>query len=327
MVPDSELLAYIILSAYALDLLIGDPESRLHPVRWLGAFIAAVEAPLRRGLGKAGARSERLLGVVLVFTVVGVATGIVAALMALSGAHSRPFFILLSIVLAWSVLSIKSLKKEALAVEAALASGRLEEARARLSRIVGRDTGALSSDAVRRAVIETVSENASDAVVAPLFYLALGGPVLAVAYKAVNTLDSMVGYRSAPYTHLGWFSARLDDGANFLPARITAALMVMVSPLAGLDFRRSLYMLRKYGSAHSSPNAGLPQAAAAGALGIRLAGPMSYDGVLNEKPYIGEDLIAPDGSHVSSALRLLELTAWLMLAIAVALLLGVSFVI
>ncbi len=165
--------------------------------------------------------------------------------------------------------------------------GHLDEARKRLSQIVGRDTHSLSEEEIYRAVTETVAENTSDGVIAPMFYLALGGPALALTYKAINTLDSMVGYKNERYKNFGWFSARMDDIANYIPARITAILMVIASAILKLDWMNSLKIIWRDSRCHPSPNAGYPEAAVAGALRLRLGGINYYLGEPHKRPFIG----------------------------------------
>jgi adenosylcobinamide-phosphate synthase len=307
-------LPLVILSAYFLDLILGDPKFLPHPVRWMGRLVDFLEGALRRS-----GKTRRLAGVFLGITVVAAVFGLTTTIIYLAAGYSLALFLLISLYMCWSALSIKSLKKEALGVMEPLRKDDLDRARRRLSRIVGRDTGGLSERDIMRAVVETVSENTSDGIVAPLFYLAAGGPagpVLAVTYKAINTLDSMVGYKNKGYFELGWFSARLDDWANYIPARITAALMVISSFVLGLDSKGSFHVLKRDGRSHPSPNAGLPQAAIAGALNIRLGGPASYQGVAHEKPYIGRGPLDVEEAMVYSTLKVMHLTAFFMLLLA-----------
>lgn len=304
-------LPLVIVSAYLLDIVVGDPEflpHPAHPVRWMGRLIDFLERALTRFT-----RNGRLAGVLLAIIVLASVLAVSGGLMYLAYGLSTAVFLLVSIYLGWSVLSVKSLGKEASGVIESLKRDELNTARHRLSRIVGRDTEGLTRPDVIRAVVETVSENTSDGIVAPLFYLALGGPVLAVTYKAINTLDSMVGYKNSRYRELGWFSARLDDWANYLPARITAALMVVSSRLLGLDSKGAFHVLKTDGRLHASPNAGLPQAAVAGALGIRLGGPASYFGEAREKPYIGQGTMEVEEPMVEATLGVMRLTSLFML--------------
>lgn len=294
-------------AAFALDLLLGDPPSFPHPVRWIGTGIIRLERYLRR-ISRSSV-GERRAGVLLAgFFVV---SSYFFVLMTLEAA-GRVHWLLaefLSVYWAYSCLALKSLGDAARAVQHALEIPDLPLARSRLSHIVGRDTEKHSEAAVIRAAVETVAENTSDGIVAPLFYLVLGGPALAMVYKAINTLDSMVGYKNARYLHFGWAAARLDDAANWIPARITSLLMVIS---AGFLFRRggqAWRVLWRDGRKHDSPNAGLPEAAAAGALGIQLGGPSFYGGVLKEKPWLGDNTQTPAIRSISEGIRLMRLTA------------------
>ncbi len=303
----------VIMFAYVLDLVLGDPEWLPHPVRWMGAFIATLERALRKR--PRSASRERLLGAVLALVTVAAAYGVTLSLLHLSYRFSRPVFFILATYFVWTSIAIKSLKKEAREVVSTLRARGVEEARARLSRIVGRDTQDLSEKGVLKAVVESVSENTSDGIVAPLFYLALGGPALMVAYKAVNTLDSMVGYKNERYLNLGRFSAKLDDIANFIPARITAFLIVCSVFLLGYNCRGSLKILARDRRNHPSPNSGYPEAAVAGALGVRLGGAMSYGGVVCEKPSIGDNSSEIDYGMVDSTIKIMGLTAFAMVGL------------
>jgi adenosylcobinamide-phosphate synthase len=196
----------------------------------------------------------------------------------------------ITLLLSWTCLAARSLHDESKLVADALAAGDLSGARRLLSRIVGRDTEQLDEPEIWRALVETVAENTSDGVIAPLLCLMIGGPVLALAYKAVNTLDSMVGYKNDNYLRFGWASARCDDLVNWLPARITGLLMVLVAPLLRLSLTDAWRIMRRDGRNHASPNSGIPEAAAAGALGVRLGGTNRYFGKPVAKPTIGDPL-------------------------------------
>ena len=275
----------VVLAAVLLDLLLGDPRWLPHPVVAIGRLISLLEGWLRRLL-----KHERLAGALLLALTVGITC--FAGFLVLKGAYFiSPYAgFAVAAFFAYSCLAARSLHAESLAVVAALEAGDLHEARRRLSFIVGRDTAELDETEIWRAVVETVAENSSDGVIAPLFYLMLGGPLLALAYKAVNTLDSMVGYKNERYIRFGWASARCDDFMNWLPARLTGLLMVMTAPLAGLSASGSWRIMRRDGRNHSSPNSGIPEAAAAGALGVRLGGTNRYFDQLVEKPTIGDPL-------------------------------------
>jgi len=299
---------FILISAVLLDLLLGDPRWLPHPVVGIGRMISILEKVLRRLV-----KSDRLGGILLLITVVGLTAAI--ALLIVKGASAlHPYLgFAASTWLSYTCLAARSLHAESKLVADRLIAGDLAGARRNLSRIVGRDTDDLTEPEIWRALVETVAENTSDGVIAPLFYLMLGGPVLGLAYKAVNTLDSMVGYKNERYLHFGWASARFDDLANWLPARLTGLLMVAVAPLAGLSGRYSFRMMLRDGRNHSSPNSGIPEAATAGALGVQLGGVNSYFGTIVEKPTIGDPL--RELSHVSyrGAIRLMYGTAILML--------------
>jgi adenosylcobinamide-phosphate synthase len=275
----------ILLAAVLLDLLLGDPRWLPHPVVAIGRLISLLEGWLRRLF-----KHERLAGLLLLVLTVGIT--FLTGFLLLKGAYAiSPYAgFAVAVFLAYSCLAARSLHAESLAVAAALEAGDLDEARRRLSFIVGRDTAALDETEIWRAVVETVAENSSDGVIAPLFCLMLGGPLLALVYKAVNTLDSMVGYKNERYIRFGWASARCDDLMNWLPARLTGLLMVLSAPLAGLSAVGAWRIMRRDGRNHSSPNSGVPEAAAAGALGVRLGGTNRYFDQLVEKPTIGDPL-------------------------------------
>jgi adenosylcobinamide-phosphate synthase len=263
--------------ALLLDALFGEPPETLHPTVWMGRAISAFERPALE-LGSPGAR--RLAGSVLALSLPALVS--LAARTALT-ATPRPLRGMLEAALISTTISMRGLGREAGYVERALSRGDLKEARAGVGRFVGRDTAELNPAEVARAAVESVAENTSDGVVAPMLYgLAFGAPG-ALAYRAVNTLDSMVGYKKEPYAHLGWASARLDDLANLVPARATI-LAVAVSCARP---RATLRSARRYGPLTTSPNAGRVEAAFAAALGVRLGGSNSYGGVVREGPLLG----------------------------------------
>jgi adenosylcobinamide-phosphate synthase len=227
-------------------------------------------------------------------------------LLFLASSYSSMLGFIIAVLLAYTTLAARDLARSAGTVLIHLEGGDIAGARLALSMIVGRDTAELDEQGITRAVVETVAENASDGVIAPLFYLALGGPALAMAYKAVNTLDSMIGYKNAAYKNFGWAAARLDDLANFVPARITAILLSLAAlclpGASGRDaFRVSLHDGRK----HASPNSGYPEAAVAGALGLRLGGPSVYGGLFLDKPSIGDGMRDFDKKCIEKSIRLM----------------------
>ncbi len=307
--------ALITFIAFIGDWIIGDPPRWPHPVRLVGRLIAALERPARLAAGNDPARL-RAAGAVLAILVVLAAMAAAALLLSLGGWLGRFLWFLTALYLVYSALCLKDLYHQTWRVEKALKGGFLNEARQMLSWVVGRDTARLDEAGIRRALIETLAENLSDGLVAPLFYLALGGPVLAWGYKAVNTLDSMIGYKNERYLHLGRFAARLDDAANFIPARLAALLLVWSARLTGHDWREAQRIWRRDGHLHASPNSGQPEAAMAGALGLWLGGPSSYGGVLSDKPVINQGGDEPDSARVRAAEKLMVSAAILMLALA-----------
>jgi adenosylcobinamide-phosphate synthase len=305
--------ALALLAALVIDLMAGDPERAPHPVRWIGRLAAFLEPAIRKALPQ-GSGWERLGGVLLWIFVAGGTYAAAALAIHYSSLYSTALSFVLSVFLIWAGLSIKSLGDEALAVVGALGQG-LDEGRKRLGRIVGRDTGNLKEEEVLKAAVETVAENTSDGVIAPLFFLLLGGPALMLAYKAVNTLDSMVGYRNDRYRDFGWFSARMDDAANFVPARLSGALIVTASFILGYNWMKSAAILARDGRNHTSPNSGVPEAAMAGALGVKLGGGSFYGGVFSEKPWIGDHERGFDTGTVTASVKMMR-AAGLIMAVA-----------
>lgn len=308
-----------LIVAFGLDLALGDPAWLPHPVRLIGRAVVVLEKILRRwGVPWMG---ERGAGIILTGVIVFSSYGIAWLLILLAGKIDPWMERLLILYFSFAALAVRSLGDEAMGVLDRLRRSDLVSARRRLSRIVGRETDSLSEAGVIRAAVETVAENSSDGVVAPLFYLALGGPPLAIAYKAINTLDSMVGYRTPRYRYFGWASARLDDLANYLPARITGGLMVLSAALLFGRARPAWETMLRDGRKHDSPNAGVPEAAAAGALGIRLGGPSRYAGSVKEKPWLGEAIREAVPDDIREAIRLMRAVSILMLICSMAVLL------
>lgn len=293
-------LILIIPAAVILDWLLGDPRWLPHPVVFIGRLIAFLEARLRQTV-----RSELFAGLLLLLLTVGI-TAVVAALLLQAASALHPQIgIFVAVILSWNCLAARSLHKESGLVAKALTAGDLLAARKHLSFIVGRDTAELDEPQIWRGAVETVAENTSDGVIAPLLFLMLGGPVLGLAYKAVNTLDSMVGYRNEKYLLFGRASARCDDLLNWVPARLTGILMVIASAFIGLSMKVSWQIMRRDRGNHSSPNSGVPEAAAAGALGVQLGGTSSYFGRPVEKPTIGDPLQPLDRSAWQGAVKLM----------------------
>ena len=292
--------------AYVIDLMIGDPRYLPHPVRMIGWAETRMENLLRRMIQKTEDRMqkmEKLAGVILAIIIVGFTYGIFYFINSILFSSNLSSFIsyLSLFFLAYLIsttFATRELIESARLVIKTLNANDIKVAREKLSYIVGRDTRTLDKEGILKATIETLAENASDGIIAPLFYFSIGGLPLAMAYKAVNTLDSMVGYKTEEYKNFGWASAKLDDIANYIPARITG-LLIVVSTFLIAVFKCPAHALRTThcsshimlhdGRNHPSPNSGVPEAAMAGALGVRLGGPSFYGGVLVGKPYIGVD--------------------------------------
>lgn len=266
-----------LLVGFCLDLLIGDPYKLPHPIRLFGNAIARFEKHMNKGSHK------KMKGVIAVLVLL-LCTGGFFMLVFYGAKYYQPVYFVLSSIFVFYGLANRSLINEVLNVEKALLQSGVEGGRKQVQMIVGRDTSQLSEQQIRTAALETLSENLSDGVIAPLFYFALGGVPAMFGYKMVNTLDSMVGYKNERYLQFGWFAAKLDDVLNFIPARITALLMVLVS----LNAKSALFVL-KYGNQHASPNSGYPEAALAGILDCRFGGPNRYHGTVVSKPYIGNN--------------------------------------
>ncbi|OYT71366.1 MAG: cobalamin biosynthesis protein CobD [Chloracidobacterium sp. CP2_5A] len=306
----------LLAAAYALDRLIGDPPRLPHPVRWMGAAIAAGER-LLRPLAR-GPATTFLVGAALTLALVGLSYG--GSLLALRELcrWSPAGGAMVATYLAATTLATRDLLDETASVVSRLLAGDLPGARRRVARIVGRDTDALSESEVCRAAVETLAESASDGIIAPLFYLAVGGVPAALAYKAVNTLDSCIGHADERYFWFGKFAARLDDIANLIPARLTAALVVVAAWLSGDDWRGALRVWFRDAHRHASPNAGRPEAALAGALGVRLGGVNHYGGVPATTAFLGDARRPLDIAAVEAARRLVSSVSWLGFAAALA---------
>lgn len=295
-----------------LDLCLGDPHWMPHPVRLMGRLIAGLEKALRPRF-PASPAGERRAGLLLTAAVLLVCAGIPALLLFLCGMLSAALRFVVESWMCYQLLAAKSLYVESTRVQRALEADDLPLARKQVSMIVGRDTENLDRAQVAKAAVETVAENTSDGVVAPLFYLALGGPVLGFFYKAVNTMDSMVGYQNETYLHLGRYAAKLDDLMNYLPARLSALLMIAAAGLTGGSPRRAAKIWRRDRRKHKSPNSAQTEAVCAGALGLELAGDAYYFGKRCPKETIG-DPVRPIGPRdILRANRLMFATGALAL--------------
>ena len=309
-----------ILAGCILDLLFGDPAGRFHPVCFIGKLISALENKLYRKSDPDRRKQNRgtFLTVSVIIITVLVTAGILTIALIVSILHPAGnvgwfIYLILASLLCDSTLAVRDLRKESMKVASALNKG-LPDARKALSRIVGRDTENLDEAAVIRAAVETVAENTTDGAVSPLFFLFLGGPAAAMAYKAVNTMDSMIGYKNERYLHFGRAAAKLDDVLNFIPARIAALLWIAAAGLCGEDMKGAWRIWRRDRFKHESPNSAQTESACAGSLQVALAGDAYYFGKLKRKPVIGDLVreITPD--DIRRANRMMTVTSGLAMA-------------
>ena len=315
------LTALAVLGGFGLDLLLADPAWMPHPVVGMGKAIAALESGLRR-LFPATPAGERAAGRVLAAVLPVGTFALTAGALALAYRLHPAAGFALELLWSWQALALRGLAGESGKVYAELARGDLPAARKAVSRIVGRDTAALTAEGVTKAAVETVAENFSDGVAAPLFYLLIGGAPLGLAYKAVNTMDSMVGYKNKRYIDFGRAAAHLDDAANFLPARLAALLWIAAAGLGGFDAKNAWRIWRRDRFCHASPNSAQTESACAGALGVQLAGPAFYFGEYYDKPTIGDGSRPVEPADILRANRMLYLAGFLALGLGLALRLG-----
>jgi len=302
--------------AFLLDLALGDPPGWPHPVRLMGSLISRLSDLVRKLFQKP--LQLRLAGVVIVIIVVGLSWVLAFLLMAGADRIFPDLGLAVGVFLAYTTLAARSLHDETWRVALALRENDLPRARRLLGLVVGRETRNLDRPGIIRALLETMAENLSDGVIGPLFYLALGGPALAMAYKAVSTLDSMIGYKDEQCRDLGWAAARTDDLANLIPARISAALIALAALILGLDARGAVRTWLTEGGRHASPNAGRPEAALAGALGVQLGGPAVYNGQVVVKPTLGRNTMPLEDKHMRRADDILFLSSGLMMLVVLA---------
>ena len=308
-----EILISLVLG-FLLDCLLGDPHSIPHPVVAIGKLISGLEKLLRRIFPKTRP-GEIAAGAVLWVLTVAVSFLVPLAILWACGRVAPWLRVAGSSIMCWQILAAKSLKTESMKVYTALKSGTIEDARYAVSMIVGRDTKELDAPAVARAAVETVAENCSDGVIAPMLFFALGGAPLAFAYKAVNTMDSMLGYVEMPYKNIGLVPAKLDDVFNFIPARLCALAMLASGGLLGLNVKNGWKIFKRDRYHHASPNSAQTESVCAGLLGLRLAGDAWYHGVLHKKPYIGDALREITPEDIPLSCKLMYGTTLVMLAL------------
>ena len=291
-----------LVAGYVLDLIIGDPHGMWHPICFIGNMISFFEKRLRTGKSE---QKDLAAGVLLVILVTGISTAIPLVLLLVC---YRIWFWLgfaLETYMCYTILAIKSLKTESMKVAKALETEGLEAGRYAVSMIVGRDTKDLTETGVVKAAVETVAENTSDGILAPMFYMVIGGPVLGYFYKAVNTMDSMVGYKNDKFLYFGRAAAKFDDVMNFIPSRISGILMILAALLVKLDGKNAWKIFKRDRLCHASPNSAQTEAVMAGALRVQLAGDAWYFGKKHEKPTIGDPIRPVEIADIARANRLL----------------------
>ena len=301
-----------LVFGFGIDLIVGDPHSIPHPVIFIGKLISAMEKLVRKIFPKT-IKGENFAGGVLWFVVVAVSTAVPALLLWLCYGISVWLGLAIESIMCWQILATKSLKDESMKVYDALKTGDIEKSRYAVSMIVGRDTTKLDDKGVARAAVETVAENTSDGIVAPLIFLAMGGAPLGFFYKAVNTMDSMLGYVEMPYKNIGLVPAKMDDVMNFIPARLSALIMLAAGWFMKLNVKNGWYIFKRDRFNHASPNSAQTESVCAGLLGLRLAGDAWYHGVLHKKKYIGDAMREIDYEDIPRSCRLLYVTAFLSL--------------
>ena len=297
----------VLLTSYVLDLILGDPQGYPHPVRYIGSLISYLE---KRFLdSEKDNRNQFIMGALL--SIIVISTSYIMTFYIIKLAHNLHTYlgIFMSIVLGYTVLATKSLDVETRKVYTQLEKNNILEARRYLSYIVGRETKDLDEQEIARATVETIGENMADGIIAPMFYFFIGGVPLAMAYKAVNTLDSMMGYKNDKYLYFGRFAAILDDIVNYIPARLTGVFIVIAAMFRGMDYKRAFYIMKRDKKNHASPNAGYPEAAVAGALNIQLGGTNKYFGKEVYKPTIGDSIETLESKHILMTIQLMYFTS------------------
>ena len=308
--------ALALLLGFILDCLLGDPRSIPHPIIAIGKLIALLDKGLRKCFPK-NRPGEMTAGGILWIITVSVSFLIPYGILRLCAMVNPWLRLAVESIMCWQILAARSLQTESMKVYTALKTGTIADARYAVSMIVGRDTAELDAAAVTRAAVETVAENASDGVIAPMLFLALGGAPLGFLYKAVNTMDSMLGYVEMPYKNIGCIPAKMDDICNYIPARLSGLLMLLAGGILGLNLKNGWKIFRRDRYNHASPNSAQTESVCAGLLGLRLAGDAYYHGVLHKKKYIGDALREITPEDIPLACKLMYATAVLMLLLCI----------
>lgn len=316
---------FAFIAGFVLDLLIGDPHFIPHPVRLIGSLISSLDKRLNCDAGYNSSEKKLNLikykrGMLLAFTVIFATFAMSVIIIVAAYSINLYAGVIAEAVMTWQILATKCLRVESMRVYDALKTDGVDAGRRAVSMIVGRDTSVLDAAGVTRAAVETIAENTSDGVIAPMLYTAIGGPVLGFVYKAVNTMDSMLGYKNDKYMYFGRFAARLDDVVNFIPARISAYLMIAAAFIGGRQFdgQNAYRIFKRDRFNHASPNSAQTESVCAGALRVRLAGDAVYFGKLVKKKYIGDRLREIEYEDIKRANRLMYITAFLCELLSVA---------
>lgn len=316
---------FAFIAGFVLDLLIGDPHFIPHPVRLIGSLISSLDKRLNCDAGYNSSEKKLNLikykrGMLLAFTVIFATFAMSVIIIVAAYSINLYAGVIAEAVMTWQILATKCLRVESMRVYDALSTDGVDAGRRAVSMIVGRDTSVLDAAGVTRAAVETIAENTSDGVIAPMLYTAIGGPVLGFVYKAVNTMDSMLGYKNDKYMYFGRFAARLDDVVNFIPARISAYLMIAAAFIGGRQFdgKNAYRIFKRDRFNHASPNSAQTESVCAGALRVQLAGDAVYFGKLVKKKYIGDGLREIEYEDIKRANRLMYITAFLCELLSVA---------
>ena len=297
-------ISFIIIAAFILDCILGDPQNPYHPMRIIGNGIYA-GVNIRKKSQNRTPTSDFVYGLILSVVIIGLAYTLTWIIRHFSYRINTIFGYIVESILCYFLIAPKALKDESMKVYHSIIAGDIENARLYLSYIVGRDTMNLEMPELVKGAVETVAENLSDGVIAPLLFILVGGAPLGMAYKAVNTLDSMIGYRNEQYEYLGKFAARLDDVVNFIPARLSAMFMILGSLIIGADYKNAIAVYKRDRLNHKSPNSAQTEAVCAGALGLCLGGDNYYKGELVHKPTIGDNINEPLPEHIPASNRLM----------------------
>lgn len=303
-----------VICGFIVDLIVGDPRWLYHPVRLIGKLIELLEKAMRK-IFPATKLGERSGGAVLAILTFLICAAVPALILWICYKINIWLYFAFEVIMCWQIFAVKSLRSESMKVYRALKTGSLEDSRKAVSMIVGRDTERLDEKGVTKAAVETIAEGTSDGIISPMFYMMIGGPVLGFAYKAVNTMDSMIGYKNEKYRYFGTWAARFDDVLNFIPSRLAGLIMILSSFLSGLNGKNAWKIFKRDRRKHASPNSAQTESAMAGALEVQLAGDAYYEGKLEKKEFIGDPIRPIETEDIKRANNLMYLTSILSLII------------